>query len=82
VIAHDNDFVGDGAVDDADDVPEGCCDVLLLIDEIEREVCWGGPNVVFNALVVETTAVPSLAEGGCLWSVAVQGFQQRESVLV
>jgi len=54
----------------------------LLVDEVEREVCRGGPDVVFDALVVETAAVPGLAEGGCFGTVAVQGFQQRESVLV
>lgn len=75
VITQDDDFVGDGAVDDANHVPEGRGHVFLLVDEVECEVRWRGPNVVFDTLVVETAAVPGLAEGGGLRTVAVQGFE-------
>jgi hypothetical protein len=49
VVADYDDFVWDGAVDDADYVPEWSDDVFLLVVEIEGQV--GRANVVADAFV-------------------------------
>ena len=63
VVAKNNDFIGDGAVDDSNDVPQGRRNVVLLVDQVQHEIVWRRPNVVFYALVVQTAAVPVLVEG-------------------
>ena len=63
VVAENNDFIGNGAVDDSNDIPQGRRNVLLLVDQVEHEVVWRRPNVIFHALVVQTAAVPVLVEG-------------------
>ena len=63
MVAKNNDFIGDGAVDDSNDVPQGRRNVVLLVDQVQHEIVWRRPNVVFYALVVQTAAVPVLVEG-------------------
>jgi hypothetical protein len=36
MVPENDDFVRYGAVDDADDIPHGCRDVLLVVEEVER----------------------------------------------
>ena len=63
MVAEHDDFVGNGAVDDANHVPQRRCYVVLLIDEVQRKPLWRRTDVVFDALVVEAAAVPGLGEG-------------------
>jgi hypothetical protein len=62
MVSKHDDFVGDGAIDDADDVPQGSGDVLLLVDEVELEGVRRRPDVVMDALVSKSAALPVFVE--------------------
>jgi hypothetical protein len=54
VVTHDDDLVRDGAVDNADDVPDRGGDIFLLVVKVDDNIIWCRANVVVNSLVLET----------------------------
>lgn len=76
ITEHDN-FVGNRAIDDADDVPQRSCDVFLLVDQVELEVIRRRSDIVVYAFVAKSSALPIFVERGSIGAVSVQGLEQR-----
>jgi len=78
-----NDLVGDGAIDDANDIPQRRGHVLLLIVQVHNNMVGGGPDVVVDALVAQARVTgPVLVEVVGLGAVAVQGLEDRQCILI
>lgn len=63
MVSKNDDFIRNGAVDDADDIPLRRGDIFLLIIEVQYHVVWRRANIVFDALVAKpVVAIPKLVE--------------------
>ncbi len=75
MIAHHYDFIGNGPVDDTDNIPQWLNVVILLVDKVDREAGRGWADVVMHALVAKATALPVIVELGSIRSVAIERFE-------
>lgn len=83
MVAHDDDLIGDGSIDDSDNIPVGRDGVVLLVVQVEDDVLGRGTNVVVDALVSETkVSSPVFVEVLGLRADAVEGLQDGKSILV
>lgn len=83
MVAHDDDLIGDGSVDDSDDIPVGRDGVVLLVVQVEDDILGRGANVVVDALVSEAkVSSPVFVEVLGLRTDAVEGLQNGKSILV
>lgn len=82
MVAQHDDLVCQRAVDDSDNVPERCGDVLLLIDEVQNDIVGRRADVVLDSFVSQAALLPVAVERGCFGSVAIEGFEERQRVFV
>ncbi len=83
VVANDNNLIWDGAVDNANDVPQWCGDVLLLVVQIHDHVVRGRADVVVNAEVPQPIVpCPVLVEVLRVGPMAVQRLEDGECISV
>lgn len=62
MVSKYNDFVSNGAIDDSYYIPEWVGHILLLVHQVERDALWGWADVVVDAFVSKTSALPELIE--------------------
>lgn len=83
MVADHNDLVGDGAINDPNDIPVGRDDVVLLVVQVEDDVLGRWTNVVVDALVSETQiSGPVLVEILSLRANAIEGLQNGKGILI
>jgi len=72
MVSNDDDFIGKGTIDNANNVPQWGSNVFLLVDKIKNKVIWRGPNIVLDTFIFESKiAFPVLVEilGGGAFSI-------------
>lgn len=83
MVAHYNNFVGNRAVDDSNDIPVRSNNIILLVIQLENDILRRWANVVVHALVAETeVSCPVLVEVLSLRSDAIESLQDRQSILI
>ncbi len=76
MVTDDDDLVGNGAIDDTDDIPQRSRHILLVIVKVDNHMLRGRTNVVVDAFVSQTkVAIPVLVEVLGLGPMTVEGFQ-------
>jgi hypothetical protein len=83
MVADNDDLVRDGAVDNANDVPDRGGDIFLLVVQVDDNIIWCRANVVVNTLVLETQVlVPVLVEISRLGTMTVQSLENRKRITI
>ena len=81
MVADDDYFVGDGAVDHANGVPEVGGHVILFVDEIDGKLRRRGASRVGDVLVAKSALV-RWPNSGCILTMAIKSTKKRKSFSV
>jgi len=83
VVAYNDDLIGDGSIDDANDIPVGCDDIVLLVVQIDNDAFRRRTDAVVHPLVPKAqVCLPVFVEVSSRWAVAVESLENRQCILV
>jgi len=78
-----DDFVRNGAIDHANNIPYGRCYIVLLVIEVHDHIIWCWANVILDSFVAKpSVAGPILVEIFSLWAMAIEGLQDWQGIQI